>query len=48
MKIEATLNIAGESDGMKKRRSELSIPIIAAATASVRQERQHDRASARW
>ena len=35
LKIDATLNIAGESEGMKKRRRELSIPIIAAAIASV-------------
>ncbi len=29
------MNIAGDSDGMKKRRSEFSIPIIATATATV-------------
>ena len=34
-RIVATLNIAGESDGTKNRRSEFSMPIIAAATASV-------------
>ena len=31
----ATLNIAGDSAGMKNRCSEFSIPIIATATATV-------------
>ena len=35
LKIVATLNIAGDSAGTKNRRSEFSIPIIAAATASM-------------
>ena len=35
LKIDATLNIAGDSDGMKNRRIEFSIPIMAAATASI-------------
>ena len=34
-RIVATLNMAGDSDGMKNRRSEFSIPIIATATATV-------------
>ena len=34
-RIVATLNIAGDSDGMKNRCSEFSIPIIATATATV-------------
>ena len=34
-KIVATLNIAGESAGMKNRRSEFSMPITATATATV-------------
>ena len=34
-KIVATLNMAGDSEGMKKRCSELSMPINAAATATV-------------
>ncbi len=34
-KMVATLNIAGESDGMKKRCSEFSMPISATATATV-------------
>ena len=33
--IVATLNIAGDSAGMKNRRSEFSMPIIATATATV-------------
>ena len=33
--IVATLNIAGESAGMKNRRSEFSIPIMATAAATV-------------
>ena len=33
--IVAMLNIAGESAGMKKRRSELSMPIIATEAATV-------------
>ena len=35
--IVATLNMAGESAGMKKRRSELSIPIIATDAAELGQ-----------
>ena len=34
-RIVATLNIAGESAGRKKRRSEFNMPIIATATATV-------------
>ncbi len=33
--IVATLNIAGDSAGMKKRRSAFSMPIIATLTATV-------------
>ena len=41
-RMVATLNIAGDSDGMKKRRSEFSIPIIATATATVVRNGSHD------
>ena len=41
-RIVATLNIAGDNAGMKNRRSEFSMPIIATRDGDGREKRQHD------